>query len=195
MQRSLLLIIGLSMATVSRAGLASRMYADRTARQVGDLVTVEIAEESSVQKDSSDDRDKSASGSVEFEFPGVQLGGKTMWDALALPEWSHSADKEYSSSGSKASSDAFSASITVHVVEVLPNGNLMISGDRMVNIDGDILRFRLSGMVRQDDVSEDNTVQSTQIAGATINYDTVGEFSTSQRKGIFTRVIDWVIPF
>jgi flagellar L-ring protein precursor FlgH len=195
MRRDVIFLMGWAMVAVASADLVSRMYVDRTARQVGDLVTIEIVEESSVQKNASDDRDKSASGSVEFELPAPQFGGKSMWQALTLPEWSHSASKAYSSSGSKSATDAFSTSITVHITEVLPNGNLMISGDRMVNIDGDILRFMLSGMIRQDDIDLSNTVQSTKIAGAAINYETVGEFSKSQRKGLFTRVLDWVIPF
>lgn len=187
-----------AMVTAACSGegsLVSRMYADRTARQVGDLVTVSIEEETSVTKDSTSDRDKSVGADMGFNFPGMQANGTAMWDALKLPEWTVDASKKYSASGSKATSDAFSASITVHITEVLPNGNLMIMGDRKVNIDGDIIQFTLSGMIRRDDVSRSNSVLSSRIAGAAITYETLGEFSNSQKKGMFSRVVDWIIPF
>jgi len=175
--------------------LVNRLYADRTARRVGDLVTVKIEEQSSVQKDSSNNRDKSTGGKMAFNFPGMEANGNAMWDALKLPEWTVDASKQFSASGGKTSSDAFSASITAHITEVLPNGNLMISGDRKVNIDGDILQFILTGMIRHDDIDRSNTVLSSRIAGAAITYETVGEFSKSQRKGLLSRAVDWIIPF
>lgn len=182
-------------AAAEEGMLVKRMYADRTARMIGDLVTVQIEEESSVKKDATNDRSKSADGSMSFNLPGMEANGSAMWNALKLPEWTLDASKNFSASGEKATSDAFSASITVHVTEVLPNGNLMIVGDRKVNIDGDIIRFTLTGMIRRDDIDTENTVLSTRIAGAAITYETVGEFGKSQRKGLFTRALDWIIPF
>ena len=185
-------------AAVVQAGegkLVARLYADRTARQVGDVVTVQIEEQSSVSKDASDSRDKSVSGSIGFDLPGMQANGSAMWDALKLPDWNVAADKKFGSTGNKANSDNFSASITVYITEELPNGNLMISGDRKVNIDGDIIEFTLSGMVRPEDISRANSVLSSRIAGATISYKTAGEFSRNHKKGIFSRLVDWIIPF
>lgn len=184
-----------SAAAAEEGGLAMRMYADRTARTVGDLVTVMIEEESSVQKDATNERDKTVGANMSFNLPGMEANGKPMWDALRLPEWTANASKNFAASGGKATSDAFSASITVHITETLPNGNLMIVGDRKVNIDNDIIEFTLTGMIRPDDISRDNTVLSTRIAGAAITYQTLGEFSGSQRKGIFSRAVDWIFPF
>lgn len=175
--------------------LVRRLYADRTARAVGDLVTVRIEETSSVSKDSSNKRDKSAGGKMSFNFPGMEANGKPMWDALKLPEWRIDGSKQFAASGSRASTDAFSASVTVHITEVLPNGNLMIAGDRKVNVDGDILQFTLSGMLRPDDIDRANTVLSSRIAGASITHTATGEFAKDQRKGLFSRITDWIIPF
>lgn len=175
--------------------LLKSMYADRTAREVGDLVTIMIEEQSSVQKDTSADSDKSVGGNIGFDFPGMEANGKSMWDALSMPEWSADASKSFSGSGSKASSDAFSASITVYITEVLPNGNLLICGERKVNINGDIIQFTLTGIVRPDDVNNSNTVLSSRVADALISYKTTGEFSKASEKGFFSKVLDWVIPF
>ncbi len=191
----IVLVFGIGFGAVAEDKLLRRLYADRTARTIGDLVTIQIEEQSSVQKDSSNDRNKSLSGDMAFNLPGMQANGTAMWDALTLPAWSADASKAFSASGSKAQSDAFSASITVYITEVLPNGNLMISGDRKVNIDGDIIQFTLTGTIRPDDINRANTVMSSQVADALITYKTTGEFSKSQRKGLVSKVVDWIIPF
>lgn len=184
-----------AVVTAKEGALVDRLYADRTARHVGDLVTVSIEEQSSVQKDSANDRNKSVGGDVSFNLPGMEANGSAMWNALKLPEWTVGASKNFTASGGKESSDAFSASITVHITELLPNGNLMVSGDRKVNIDGDIIQFTLNGMIRPEDINRSNIVLSSRIAGASITYKTVGEFSKSQKKGLFSRMVDWVLPF
>lgn len=195
MKKWMMILMLVAVAAQAQEGkLLRRLYADRIARQVGDLVTVEIEEQSTVSKDAADKRSKSVGGDAEFSLPGINLNGASIWGALSLPEWDASASKNFSSSGSKATSDAFSASITVHITEVLPNGNLMILGDRTVNLDDDLIKFTLSGMVRPDDITSLNQVLSSRIAGATITYETIGEFSKSQRKGIISRVVDWIFP-
>jgi flagellar L-ring protein precursor FlgH len=176
-------------------GLLSRMYADRTARNVGDLVTVQVDERSSVAQDASNDRDKSSAAAMALNLPALQKGGQALWDAISLPEWTVSGSKTFSAKGSKAASDALSASITVYITEKLPNGTLVINGDRVVNIDNDLLKFNLTGMIRPDDIDLSNTVRSSRIAGASITYTTVGELAASSRKGFLTRAIDWITPF
>ena len=195
MKRIIAILILTTLGVHAEDRLLSRLYSDRTARQVGDLVTIQIEEQSSVQKDSTNDRDKSLSGGMSFDLPGMTANNRALWDALSLPEWSVDASKTFAASGSKASSDAFSASITVYVTEVLPNGNLLICGDRKVNIDGDVVQFTLTGTVRPDDIDRDNNVLSSRVADALITYKTTGEFSKSQRKGLISRVVDWIIPF
>lgn len=196
MKRIMTILMLSAMAAQAGEGkLVARLYADRTARQVGDLVTVLIEEESSASKDAADSRGKSVSGDAGFDLQSLQASGADLWGALKLPSWSASGSKAFAASGSKASSDTLSASITVHITEELPNGNLMICGDRKVNIDGDILAFTLTGMIRPDDISRENSVLSSRIAGAAISYKTEGEFARNHKKGIFSRVVDWIFPF
>ncbi len=190
------MIVFAGFATVACGqSLASRMYADRTARSVGDLVTVLIEEQSSVSQGASNDRSKSRKDSLSMSVPSPTLGANNFWKAFTLPEWSLNADKNFGASAKKDATDSLSASITVYITEVLPNGYLMISGDRVVNIDGDLLQFTLTGMVRPDDVSRANSVLSSRIAGASITYKTTGEFSRSSKKSFLSKAIDWVVPF
>jgi flagellar L-ring protein precursor FlgH len=184
-----------SMVFADEWALVSRIYADPIARNVGDLVTVQIDEKSSVSKDASNSRDKTGSAKVALDLPALQKGGVALWDALQLPEWSVSGSKSFSADGSKAAADALSASITVYITEKLPNGTLVINGDRIVNIDNDLLKFTLTGMIRPEDIDLSNTVRSSRIAGASISYTTEGELARSSRKGFFSRAIDWIIPF
>lgn len=196
MKTIITLFIWISMAAGAwSAPLLDNWYSDRTARRVGDLLTVQIEEQSTVQKDSSNDREKSLGGKFSFDLPSLVQAGNTLWEALSLPEWTVDGSKNFSASGSKQNTDVFSALITVNITEVLPNGNLMIMGGRKVNIDGDILQFTLTGTVRPDDVDRMNTVLSTRIAGAAISYETIGEFASNQRKGLVSRVVDLIMPF
>lgn len=195
--KRILLIVCLAGSAVQAGdwALVSRIYSDHTARNVGDFVTVQIDEQSSVSKDASNTRDKSASAKMGLNLPALQKGGQALWDALSLPEMSASGSKTFSAKGNKAVVDALSASITVSITEKLPNGMLVISGDRIVNIDNDLLKFTLTGMIRPEDIDLSNRVLSSRIAGASISYSTVGEFSQSTRKGVFTRALDWIVPF
>jgi flagellar L-ring protein FlgH len=197
MKKTIILLTVLAGMVSAQAGdkLLKSMYADRTARNIGDLVTIMIEEQSSVKKDASNAQNKSVGGNIGFDLPGMEANGKPMWDALTMPEWSADASKSFSASGNKASTDTFSASITVYITEVMPNGNLLICGERKVNIDGDIIQFTLTGIVRPDDVSNANTVLSSRVADALITYKATGEFSKANQKGFFSKVIDWVIPF
>ena len=193
--RASILILAVLAVQARGLNLADRMYADRTAYAVGDLLTVMIEEQSTVAQDAADARAKSSDMSVSANIPSPTLGAENLWKAFVLPEWSVNADKDYAASATKSTSDSFSAAITVYITEVLPNGTMMISGDRVVNIDKNLLRFTLTGTVRPDDVSRDNKVLSSRIAGASIKYRAEGEFSKASKPGLLTRMIDWVIPF
>lgn len=171
------------------------MYADRTARAVGDLVTVLIEEQSSVSQAATSDQSKTRGDSVSMNIPSPTLGAENLWKAFTVPEWSLDSSKAFDASASKEANDSLSGSVTVSITEVLPNGNLMISGDRIVNVNGDLLKFTLTGMIRPDDVSSLNSVLSTRIAGASITYETVGELSRNSKAGFLSKVIDWVVPF
>ena len=175
--------------------MAVKMYADRTARAVGDLVTVVIEEQSSSAQDATNDKSKSASAAAAASIPSPTVGGDAVWKSLALPEWSMEGNKAYNAAASKAASDSLSASVTVFITELLPNGNMVIRGDRVVNIDGDLIKFTLTGMIRPDDISTGNQILSTRIAGASITYKAIGEITDNNKPGMIARLIDWVVPF
>jgi flagellar L-ring protein precursor FlgH len=83
----------------------------------------------------------------------------------------------------------------VTVVDVLPNGNLVIEGSRFVSYSGEKQYATLRGIVRLDDITNTNTVASSSIADARVEFLSEGTISASQRKGWLSRVIDTVNPF
>lgn len=87
------------------------------------------------------------------------------------------------------------AYITVRVVQVLSNGNLFIQGTREVTVNNETQHIILSGTIRPSDISPDNSIISSYIGDAKIQYTGSGVLSDKQRVGWLTRIIDYVWPF
>lgn len=175
--------------------MASRIYADRKARRIGDILTVTILESSTSAKNAKTTTKKtaSASGSASASLP---MNGRTFnWGSSSLPAWALNSASAFDGGGTTANSDQFMANMSVTVRDVLPNGNLLIEGTRSVVIRDDRVTIVLSGMVRPDDLDNNNTVLSTAIADAAIRYSTSGTLANSQEKGLFFRLLDWLNPF
>jgi flagellar L-ring protein precursor FlgH len=134
------------------------MYADDVARQIGDILTIKISEDSKVDNKAKRDLTKDTDRSTVFNG---ELG-----NFADIGEFGMTA-----TSGNKLNSKAdykderkFVDSITVVVMDVLPNHNLLVMGTRNRNIGGDIQTIEVSGIVRPSDIAFDNTVKSEQVA-------------------------------
>lgn len=194
-------LLGLSPAPVRSQVLwredASRsMFADKRARNVGDLVTVVISENTSSSKQNSTKTAKQsaidaainsflfspqASGFLTKggKMPAVNLAGKTSFEG----------------GGQINNTEQITARCSVQVIDTLPNGNLVIEGTKKTQISGETTDAFLRGIVRSEDVTAANTVFSYQIMDATIQYKSKGVVSDSQRKGWFMRLWDKFMPF
>jgi flagellar L-ring protein precursor FlgH len=176
--------------------MASRLYSDRKARRVGDLLTVQIVEEASATKDAQQSMDKSYSfdGSASVGHPRID-NRPNAWTNFTVPSWGVDAQRSYSGKGSLANKDIVSGSITVKVIEVLPNGNLMIEGKRLLVVQEGTMEMILTGTVRVEDIGKDNVVKSTAVADAAIRYESTGSVASAQKKGLLASLIDWINPF
>ena len=182
---------------LNNESLLQRMYGDRKARRVGDLLTVVIAESMTSSKDASSTTDKSfnLNGALSFSAPlidGIPSGNTTNF---SLPSYSVGTTRNFQGKGSLENKDEINATIAVRVTEVLPNGNLLIEGKRQLRVQREKVEFFVSGTVRVSDISRENTVRSTDIADASIGYLSSGSIARNQHKGLFTRVWDWLNPF
>lgn len=158
------------------------MYADRKARDVGDILTIVINE--STTQSASKSRSNSKSGSVNI---GAGTGVFDFLRALGA-----SGSDEWEAEGSANDTNRVSGQITVTVVEVLPNGNMIIEGTQSIWQNRDEHKITLRGIVRRDDVTFNNTVPSTKVADATLKFDGKGPLNAKQRQGILTQIFNFL---
>ncbi len=179
------------------SGQQGGLFQDLKARQVGDIVTVAIFEAASASKEAntSTSRDSSASAGIDRLF-GLEknIGNlNSSIDPSRLVEATYQSDFE--GSGKTSRREDLVATLTTQVIEVLPNGNLVISGGKTVTVNREQQLIRLSGIVRPADISPQNIVDSKSILDARIAYTGKGVISDKQGQGWLARVLDNVWPF
>jgi len=154
------------------------LYSDRKAHRVGDIVTIIIAESSKASKSDATQTSKKSgtNGSLSDFFGLSKLPLKVGVDA----------DTNYSGSGTTTRSDSMDAKISVFIKEILPNGNFVLEGTRNVNVNDDMQSITISGTVRPEDITPDNTVLSIYLANAEIKYQ--GKGQSVQTPGVITGI-------
>jgi len=166
------------------------LFQDAKASRVGDTVTVNIVENAQGTKSSETKTAKTSS---------LKTDTTALFGAPANVTDRFSADTNfadsYDGSGSIARSGTLTAYITTVVTDVLPNGNLVIAGQRDVTINAEQETITLSGIVRPEDIDHTNTVLSTHVADAVIEYSGRGVINDKQRPGWAMRILSWIWPF
>jgi len=169
------------------------MYADRKANAVGDILLVEIAEETLVNRTSS----KLSQGNA-TNLGGVRLESINIPNVLenfTAPSYDVSGSESYNGGGSITDASLIEAKVAVMVAEVLPNGNLVIEGARRSEANGEIQYIVFRGIVREDDIGINNTVMSDNILNAGLEVLNEGDIARSQKKGWVTRLLDVTNPY
>ncbi|RLB11719.1 MAG: flagellar biosynthesis protein FlgH [Deltaproteobacteria bacterium] len=164
------------------------LFSDHRAMQVGDILTVRIVESATAsgEADTSTSRKNTFSGILE-NFFGLNLHGHN--------ELSGKNEMGFEGKGKTKRADQFSATITVKVVDVLPNGNLRIEGKRDLVINNEHRYIILKGIVRPEDISYNNEVLSTYIADAEVVYKGKGVIARRQGPGWGMWLLDLLLPF
>jgi flagellar L-ring protein FlgH len=165
---------------------------DGNARRVGDLITVVISEstQTEVTADTATQRESSAGLSVGALFGLEKTLGKRA--SLALDAGS---DASFTGSGETRAGNAVEGRLTCEVVEVLANGNLVITGFKTVQSNGEAQLVTVEGIVRPRDIRMDNTVESGLLAQANIKVGGDGVVSDKQTPGVGQRLMDHTLPF
>jgi flagellar L-ring protein precursor FlgH len=166
------------------------LFQDRRARFVGDTITVRLEEKTSASKKSSGTANRT--GSTKLEVPtydGLPLQG------LRGTELDASSEVGFSGKGDAASNNAFTGNLAVTVIEVFENGNLLVSGEKQVTINQGTEYIRFSGVVNPTYIRPDNSVSSTRVADARIEYRGTGYISEAQTMGWLSRFFMSVSPF
>lgn len=158
------------------------MFADKKARDVGDILTI-VIEESTTQT-ATKSRSNSKSGSVNLNA-GIGI-------FHFLEAASASGNDVFTANGSARDTSTFRGRVTVTVVEVLPNDNMIVEGTQSIWQNKDEHKITLRGIVRRADVTSNNTVPSTKVADATVRFDGKGPLNAKQRQGILTQVFNFL---
>lgn len=169
---------------------ARPLFADNTARGVGDILTIVINETAKVVNDEETAIAKDSSLDAAL----------TNFDILPnllepLPSASGTSSKSFDGSGTYDKDNSFETTISVVVIDTMPNGNMLVEGTRSIVIDGETKIVKISGLVRSFDVTNRNTVTSNQIANVRISYKGTGPLNRATNRGWFSRLLDIVWPF
>ncbi len=167
---------------------------DLKARRAGDVITIVVDERSAASR--SVDTSLSRKGDFSSRLSPPTLT-KPDWlagllDDLARLGASGSSQSAFDGAGKHDSSGAASATLSAHVVRVLDNGLLLIEGRRMVTVADETQTIVVSGLVRPEDVRDDNTVLSSRVAEAEVRLESRGSLTRRQRPGLFQRFVDWL---
>lgn len=166
---------------------SASIFADRTARNTGDLVTVIVDEQSLATYAASTSTSKSDRNSVNFKLFANFL------DDLFKPIMNGTgADSSSDGKGQTSHQSRMATRMSAIVKEAQPNGLLVIEGSRSLVTNKDTQTFVLSGIIRAMDIAPDNTIRSSQIAEAEIRMTGKGVIADRQRRGILTTIIDWL---
>ncbi len=157
------------------------LFEDVKARRVGDLITIVLEESINASKSASTEADKDSS----IDLPNPTLFGKDN----RLNEIVNDIDstREFEGEGETTQENSIEGNITVMVHKVYPNGNLLVMGEKLIELNEGSEIVRVSGIVRPTDVTTDNTVLSNQVANAQITYKGKGIVSDSSKAGWLTR--------
>ncbi len=182
-----------------RLSLNTNLFGDNRARVIGDIVTVKISESTEITGKEDNSADNESNHSIDIDASNFLKGVKPLKNVSTsgnyLPNISSNTKHSFSGTGDYQSNRNINLELTAVVTEILANGNLIVEGNRDVNINGEKYNIKLSGIVRPIDISVDNEVQSTSIANANITLEGKGFLTRAGKRGWWNRVREVVWPF
>lgn len=158
------------------------LFQDRRAYRVGDILTVMLQERTQSSKKADTSLDKSSS----FDMPVPIVGRKARTNLTA----SGSVDRDFKGSAKTSQQNTLSGYITVTVAEVLPNGILLVRGEKWIKLNQGDEYVRLQGLVRIDDIDQQNRVPSQRLADARITYAGRGALADTNQPGWLSRIFN-----
>jgi len=189
-----------NMSIVMADGLFSEdtykpLLSDRKARSVGDTVTVIIFENSTASASTGADT-KSESGvditsGLDVNLPRIPRVNRDPKGKAHLNA-NLDAGNHFDGKGSLNRAGKMVARVSATITEVLSNGSLRLRGQQNIELNSEVQKIKISGLIRPDDIAPDNTVLSTRIAEQDLKYVGEGLLSTQVKPGLFTRIVQWL---
>ena len=177
---------------------AKSFFDDQRANEVGDILTVNIAISDQASVDNSTNRQQSGStdADVNAMFGLDTLVNNNLPGTLSLnPGLNTSSSTSSSGSGTVNRAETISLTVAAVITSRLPNGNLVIGGSQEVRVNNEVRELLVSGVIRPQDISAENTIPHTKIAQARISYGGRGDLTNLQRARYGQRAAEAIIPF
>jgi flagellar L-ring protein precursor FlgH len=196
---------------VKEGNIEQSMFADKIARNIGDIVTIIVQEDTSTLQTARIKTYDSVQGGAGI-FPAVNamfnqfLQATPKWfgaatgvpvndDDVTIPTLDIAAKGEWNGGGDTANSLTMTNRTAVTVVDVLPNGNLVVEGAKIIRSGQESQYAYMRGIIRPVDINADNTIASTKVADAQVEFIPEGELTEAQKKGWLVRAWDKIKPF
>jgi flagellar L-ring protein precursor FlgH len=174
--------------SIFQAGRSVRLFEDNKAFRIGDVLSVTLSESTNASKSAetstSKDDEVDLSALAIFGSTGPSINGN-----LALTN-SLDGERDFAGSGDSAQSNSLSGEIAVTVTDILPSGNLVVRGEKIIGLNQGSEFIRISGLVRPQDISSNNTVMSRKIANSRIYYGGGGVVAEANSRGWLARFFD-----
>ena len=173
---------------------AKSFFNDPRASHIGDVITVNVstADAAKLSNTTSRSRSNTDNASMDNLF-GLESVLPSAMDPSSLVKMG--SDMSNSGTGAVARSESINLTLAALVAQVLPNGNLVIDGHQQVRVNNELRDMRVSGIVRREDITQNNTVNLTQIAEARISYGGKGLVSDVQQPRYGSQLFDIIMPW
>lgn len=158
---------------------AASLYSDIRAHRVGDIITIVLKESTQAKKSAGNQIKKGSDVTVD----PVTLGSKSLKVAGVPLDFGYNDSMNTKRESDADQSNSLDGSISANIMQVLNNGNLVVRGEKWISINNGDEFIRVTGMVRSQDINPDNTIDSTRIANARIQYSGTGTFAEAQKVG------------
>jgi flagellar L-ring protein precursor FlgH len=170
---------------------ASLLFTDARALRTNDLVVIKIEEVADARRSANTDLDRSSSAQAQIDqFLGMLSKLKGI-----DPKIGGSSKTSFKTEGNTGRSEYLTATVPAMVTRVLTNGNLFVEGHRVILVNSEEQHFYISGVVRPIDIDQENSVKSSMVADAEIEFVGRGVLTDNQKQGWFARYLGWLWPF
>jgi len=163
----------------------NNIYSDSKAHRVGDIISVILSEKTQAKKNAKSELKKENKTTLD---PVTGLGGLPVTIGGESLQFGISQNSQFKGDSKADQGNSLSGNISVHVLKVLPNGNLMIRGEKWLTLNNGDEYIRLTGVIRSKDINSNNTILSNKVANARIQYAGTGSFADTNEQG-------WAVKF
>ncbi len=169
------------------------LFSDDKAHNVGDIVTIRVMENISGQGSANTQANRA--NNMTLDFPSATIMDKRVPDKTTVFGLNQSSSNSFSGSGDTRRKASLVATISARVVKVYRNGNLYISGKKYIKINDDVQVLKISGIVKPNDITQDNYVDSSKISDMYVEYNGEGFMADNQSPGWLAKFLMKIWPF